>query len=1070
VDNSLDAVFRVATDGTGLVQVAAFPVASPDELQDTYVALDHSGNYVVVSDDNQAAKVYSFMPTGAATTLGAFLGRGAAGVAVDASGNVIFTDYLNYQIVSVDSSGALTVLAQTYCCSLRGLTLDPATGQFITGSYGGALLRITQTGAVTTILNGSPLTSPVSVTTIPLLTTGPLTGSPSSLSGGMVGQSYGPYKMSATGGSGSYTWAATGLPTGVAISGTGVLSGMPSASGYFSAQITATDSLTAQTGNANITILIAPAIGPLTITGGATSFAIALGTAIDTTYTAAGGVMPYSWNWTGLLPPGVTLTSSGLLSGLITQPGSYSFNVQVNDIEPVSTTETVTVSVLGLTTTSLPGAVATAPCSATVGAAGGTAPYTFTATGLPTGLSISAAGVISGKTTLTGPFSVAITVTDSTRLSSTSTLSLTVNPPPVSVSTLSLPNAAVGIQYSQTLTAAGGASPYMWTTAGGGLPLGLSLNTTGTISGNPTQGVPVSFTVKATDNNGASAMATLTITVYSAVIVTPTTLPGGTIGQPYGPITAAAMGGSGSVTWSSTGLPAGVSLGASTGTISGTPSAGGPFTATVTATDTVTGQTGSQNYTGNVSFAALKITSSGTLGTVAVGTAFSNTFAATGGKLPYTWTSTVRLPAGAALSAAGALTGTVTQAGNYTFTAQVTDAQPVTTPLTVTGSVLGITTTSLSSYATVSAAGGVTPYTFTGTGFPAGLSISTAGLIIGTTTATGPASVAITVTDANKISATATLPLTVTASPVSVSTSSLPNAAVGIPYSQTLTPAGGSQPYTWTLTNGALPAGLSLTSAGVVSGNPTASGSFPITVKATDTNGASGSAMLSMSVAAVVSIVLQGLPAGFLNQAYGPIVASASGGSGTYRWTGTGLPSGISIAPATGSIGGSPSVSGSFSGTITATDTTTHQTAMQAFSLSVTGFPALSITSAANPAPIALGGSVSGTFGASGGKPPYTWTASGLPANVTLSSGGVPSGVPSQAGVFTASVTVTDSQSASAGASVTVSVFGLTSASLPGGVTGQLYSAPIGATGGTAPYSFSATGLPSGMSLSAAAT
>ena len=246
----------------------------------------------------------------------------------------------------------------------------------------------------------------------------------------------------------------------------------------------------------------------------------------------------------------------------------------------------------------------------------------------------------------------------------------------------------------------------------------MSLSAAGAISGNPTSGGPSSFTAKATDNNGASATATFSITVYSAVTVTPTSLPGGTVGQPYGPITAGAIGGSGSVAWIATGLPAGISLGPSTGTISGTPTAAGPFTATVTATDAVTGQTGSQTYTGNISYAALTITSSGSLGTIAVGTAVSSTFAATGGKPPYTWTSTGTLPSGATLSAAGALTGTVTQAGNFTFTAQVTDAQPVTTSLTVTGSVLGITTTSLSPSATVSAAGGVTPYTFTGTGFP----------------------------------------------------------------------------------------------------------------------------------------------------------------------------------------------------------------------------------------------------------------------------------------------------------------------------------------------------------------
>ncbi len=1081
VDNVLDVVFRVATDGTGLTQVAAFPVQSSDESQDTYVTLDHAGNYVVVSDDNNTVKIYSFTPAGVATTLGTFPERGSTGVVVDAAGNIVFTDYKGSQLVSVDAGGNPTVLAQgsSLCCQLVGMTLDPGTGNYIAGlaHSADALLRITQGGAVTSIVNGSPLTSPTSMAAIPLLSTSPLTVSPSSLSDGMVGQSYGPFTMSAAGGTGFNAWTATGLPPGVTIGSAGVVSGTPTASGSFTMQIVATDALTAQTGSVNIAISIAPIL-PLTITSGMTGFGtIPLGNPIATTYTAAGGLTPYNWNWTGSLPPGVTLTPAGVLSGTISQPGPYSFKVQVNDIEPVSTAATVTVSVLGLTTASLSSAVATAPYSATVVAAGGATPYTFTGTGFPAGLSISTAGIVTGTTTVTGPASVAITVTDANKVASTSTLSLTVSPSPVSVSTSSLPNAAVGISYSQTLSVSGGASPYTWTMTGGALPAGLGLNAGGLVSGNPTASGPFSFTAKATDNNGASGTATVSITVLKAVTVTsPASLSAGTIAQTFGPVTAVASGGSGTFAWSSTGLPAGLSIDAGSGIISGTPTAGGPYSATVTATDKVTGQTGSQTYSGSIAYAALTITSSGNPGVVPLGSSFATTFAATGGKPPYTWAGTGTLPAGAALGAGGALTGTATQAGNYTFTAQVTDAQPVTTPLTVTGSVLGLTTTSLpaavatvSYSATVSAAGGATPYTFTGTGFPAGLSISAAGAITGTTTATAPASLSITVTDTNKISATSALSLAVTTSPVTISTSSLPNAAAGIPYSQTLTASGGSQPYAWTLTNGALPAGLTFSTAGAIAGSPTASGPFSLTFKATDTTGASGTAMLSLTVAPIVTIVLPALPGASINQGYGPVVVTATGGSGTtYTWTASGLPGGIAIGPTTGSIGGTPAVSGSFSGTITATDAITHQTATQAFTFSVTGFPALSISSAGSPAPVALGGAVSGTFTGSGGKPPYTWSSSGLPANVTLSSDGVLSGAPSQAGVFTASVTVTDSQPSSVSTGVTINVFGLTSASLPAGLVGQFYSASVGATGGAAPYSFSATGLPPGLSLSAA--
>jgi hypothetical protein len=930
VDNALDAVFRVATDGTGLAQVAAFPVASPDELQDTYVTLDRFGNYVVVSDDNGATKVYSFTPSGAATTLGTFAGRGTAGVAVDASGNVIFTDYLNYQVVSVNSSGTPTVLAQANCCSLRGLTLDPATGQFITGSYGGALLRITQTGAVTTIVNGNPLTLPVSVTPIPLLTTGPLTVSPPSLASGTVGQSYGPFTMSATGGSGSYTWSATGLPTGVTISGAGVLSGIPSASGSFSAQITATDSLTAQTGSANITVLIGATVGPLTITGGSASFAIALGTAINTTYTAAGGVMPYSWTWTGLLPPGLTLTSMGVLSGLITQPGNYSFNVQVNDIEPVSTAKTVTVSVLGLTTGSLPSATATLPYLAPVAAAGGTGPYTFTGTGFPAGLSISGSGVIGGGTTLTGPFSVAIKVTDSTSLSSSATFSLMVNRSPVSVSTSTLPNGAVGIPYSQTLTAAGGAPPYIWSISSGVLPLGLSLNTAGAISGNPTASGSFSFTVKATDTNGASGASMLSLAVAPIVSIALPTLPAGTLNQAYGPITAAATGGSGIYTWTATGLPSGISIAPATGSIGGNPSVSGSFSGTITATDATTHQTATQAFSIMVTGdPALSITSAGSPPPVALGGSVSGTFTASGGKPPYTWTAS-GLPANVTLSSGGVLSGAPSQPGVFTASATVTDSQPSSVNATVTVNVFGLTSSSLAGgvagqfySASIGATGGSPPYSFSAAGLPSGLSLSAAGNLSGAVAAANTYTFSITARDSGGLTASANFSLTIgKPQPISITSGALTAGAVNAPYSQSLSASGGVAPYTWALSAGALPPGLSLGSSGTLSGIPTAPGPFSFGAMATDGAGAIATTTVSLTVqAAPLAITTQNVPSGVNGLGYPQQVLGASGGVVPYTWavTSGSLPAGMSLSP-DGSLTGVPMATGSFPVTMTATD------------------------------------------------------------------------------------------------------------------------------------------------------
>jgi hypothetical protein len=65
----------------------------------------------------------------------------------------------------------------------------------------------------------------------------------------------------------------------------------------------------------------------------------------------------------------------------------------------------------------------------------------------------------------------------------------------------------------------------------------------------------------------------------------------------------------------------------------------------------------------------------------------------------------------------------------------------------------------------------------------------------------------------------------------------LPNGTVAVPYSQTLVGSGGTAPYTFAVTSGALPAGLSLTAAGALAGTPTAAGTSNFTIRATDANG-----------------------------------------------------------------------------------------------------------------------------------------------------------------------------------------------------------------------------------------
>src|SRR6185503_10524914 len=128
-----------------------------------------------------------------------------------------------------------------------------------------------------------------------------------------------------------------------------------------------------------------------------------------------------------------------------------------------------------------------------------------------------------------------------------------------------------------------------------------------------------------------------------------------------------------------------------------------------------------------------------------------------------------------------------------------------------------------------------TPYTWSlnsGT-LPAGLSLSAAGVLSGTPTAAGTSNFSIKVTDNAAAIGTKSFALTINAAP-SITTASLPAGDAGTAYSQTLAVTGGTSPFTWSLSSGTLPAGLSLSIAGVLSGAPTAAGTSNFTVKVTD--------------------------------------------------------------------------------------------------------------------------------------------------------------------------------------------------------------------------------------------
>ena len=183
--------------------------------------------------------------------------------------------------------------------------------------------------------------------------------------------------------------------------------------------------------------------------------------------TVTGGTSPFTWSvGTGPLPPGLTLNAStGLLSGTPTTAGTYSFTVKVTDSSGLSDTEPATVTIIpgpSLSFAAPPGGWTNTVYGYTLTESGGTAPYTWSVTGsgsLPGGISLSPAGNLSGTPTATGTFSFTVKVTDAKSQSATQATSITVAAG-VSTTFAAPPAAVVSTAYSDTLTAAGGTTPY----------------------------------------------------------------------------------------------------------------------------------------------------------------------------------------------------------------------------------------------------------------------------------------------------------------------------------------------------------------------------------------------------------------------------------------------------------------------------------------------------------------------------------------------------------------------------------------------------------------------------------
>ena len=653
----------------------------------------------------------------------------------------------------------------------------------------------------------------------------------------------------ATGGAGTLTYSATGLPGWLTLNAaTGAIAGTPAAAGTFTFTVTAADAFGDSASQAYTIVVSYPAV---TITPASGSLTTGYtGTAYSQALTVTGGSgAGFTWTITGL-SDGLTSSASGAtatISGTPTAAQKISFTASVTDgagnSSSVSSYSIQVYDPLTLPTanpSTLPSvATVNAAYTGTVVASGGSGNYSWAVTGLSDGLTSSTSGgtlTISGTPTATGTISFTVTVTDTTTTKTAGPITYTITAsnaltlPATNPSTL--PSfATVKAAYTGTVVASGGSGNYSWAVTG--LSGGLTSSTSGgtlTISGTPTATGAITFSATVTDTTTNKSVGPIqyTITAYDALVVTAASLPAGYSGTAYPTTSIAATGGSGTYskwTWAATNgttLPSGLSLSQTTGAISGTPVNAGTSSVEsdfiVTVTDSA-GETASANFTLTIQ-AALAISTTSPLPTGVKAASYSQQFHATGGAGSYTWTLTGASDAanlanlGLTFSGSGLLSSTsAVSGGPVSFTAQVSDGtHTVSGTFSVTINLsLAITTPTLptaglagSSYsASLTATGGSGTYNWSvttgGSSLSAiGLSLNSSTGVLSGTLAAGTANFAVTVTDAGNSSLTAAQSYSITVNPALALTPNpnpLPTYTSGQSYNGTITVSGGSGSY-----------------------------------------------------------------------------------------------------------------------------------------------------------------------------------------------------------------------------------------------------------------------------------
>lgn len=876
------------------------------------------------------------------------------------------------------------------------------------------------------------------------------------------------------------SYAASGLPAGLSVdTGTGSVSGTPTASGVFTVPISATNA----GGTAGATLTLTVAAGPAAPT--ISSYATARGTVgASFSYYVSASNSPTGYT-AGGLPDGLTFnTSSGQISGTPTTAGVFTVPITAtNATGTASATLTLTVAAAPAAPVFSGNAAANAVAGATFSyfLSASNSPTSYAASGLPAGLTLgTTSGAISGTPTTAGVYPVAVSATNAGGTAN-ATLTITVAAaskvqPPV-ISSAASATGLVGAAFSYAITATNSPTAY---DLGASPPPGLSFNsTTGTLAGTPTTAGKFSVPIYAANSAGnARAVVMLVFTaqpVARPVITAPAVL-NVYVSQPFSlPLSAD----NAPTSFAASNLPPGLSLNPTTGVLSGTPYYSYPTTyaTTVSAANVIGTGTATLTIRINSNSAAPSVTSALSVGGVR-GTALNYAITAVGS--PYSY-SVSGLPPGLGYnSVTGQVSGTPTAAGTYAASVTVsTSAGTATARVTflITAAATGAPVPSTSAGAAVYAgdpfyyplAATNSPTGFTVSGLPSGLTYDAARkAIVGTPATTGSSSIGIIATNAAG-SGSGTLSLVVSSgADPRVASAAAAAGFVGTAFGYTVAVSSGTYAYNYYATN--LPGGLTLnTYTGQISGTPAAAGVFtvPLTVYT-----------YAGTVNASLTFAIDDVPTA------PPVFAGAAEAAGTVgaplsyapaasnrptTFTASGLPGGLVLDGTAGTISGLPAASGVFSVPVTATNAVGTSTAT--LTLVIAAAPALPPDLGANSLAVALTtGSAGVLYQAQATNGPVTFAASGLPPglNIDPASGAV-SGVVGTLGTFATTVSATNA----AGTSNVVVTFNISAGRAPvfsssnanlTGAVGTSFSASVYADAAPA-ASYAASGLPPGVYL-----